>query len=159
MGKRNFSQEILTFTIIALLVGLGIIPQTIALGGEKTSSSIKLESEPISLNVDTVIEVEIIEGIQVIIKNVGGADAVNVEWEIWLECPFFLISPGKQNGTIDMLEIGGEEIVQYKTKFLFGFGALKQRVIGKADNSNDAADTEKIGFLLGPFILFFPNFF
>lgn len=156
MIKSNFKCKIYIVIIVSLLIGIGIIPQTIGLRIETDDSINKLELLTISYNIDTIIEVEVIEGIQAVIKNVGEVDAINVEWEIWLDGPFFFFSPGKQTGTIDLLETGREEVIKYQTEFLFGLGALNQMVKGKAENSNEDTDKERIGFLLGIFFLPFP---
>ena len=107
---------------------------------------------------DTILDVKIIDEPYAVIRNIGNADAINVRWEMWLECPILFISPGKQSGNINIIKAGNEEIISYDMSnlFIFGFGLLELKAAAKADNAEPAEDTRPIGLLIGSYILVLP---
>lgn len=146
MNKKNFFQK----GLVGIVVFLFCI--SFPLAGSSEIMKISFPTEKSSID-STVLEVEIIDGPYAIIKNVGNADAINVNWEMRLDCSFLFVCPGKQSGTIDILEVGEEEVIPYEMNGpLFGFGLLKLKATAKADNADKAEDAEVIGFLFGSFI-------
>lgn len=107
---------------------------------------------------DTILDVKIIDEPYAVIRNIGNADAINVRWEMWLECPILFISPGKQSGNINIIKAGNEEIISYDMSnlFIFGFGLLELKAAAKADNAEPAEDARPIGLLIGNYILVLP---
>ena len=138
----------------SIAIALFILTIFLPLGNVKGIAS--PEKQTLSLD-DTVLDVKIIDEPYASIKNVGNADAINVKWEMWLQCSILFISPGRQSGNINRLAPGSEEIVSYdmSNSFIFGFGVLKLKAVAKADNADTAEDVRPIGLLIGSYILIF----
>ena len=105
---------------------------------------------------DTVLEIKIIDSSCALIKNVGKSNAINVSWEMWVDCSILFIAPPKQNGSIALLKPNEEKLICYeKSSFIFGFGLLKLKAMAKADNAKIVEDEKIIGILIGSFAIIF----
>jgi len=105
---------------------------------------------------DTTLEIKIIDSSCALIKNVGKSNAINVSWEMWIDCSILFIAPPKQNGSIALLKPNEEKLICYeKSSFIFGFGLLKLKAMAKADNAKVVEDEKIIGILIGSFAIIF----
>jgi len=85
-------------------------------------------------------------GIQVDVKNIGGATAYDIPWSISVEENFcFILSGNYTEDTIDRLDAGGSTIIKFQT--LRGIGTITITV------QADDAVKQATAFLLGPLVL------
>ena len=88
-------------------------------------------------------------GVTAIIKNIGDADAVDVEWIISLNGVWIFL--GRESfDTISCIPAGDDTMV--KSDFIFGIG--KTKIIVTADSPGATSVTKTVnGFVLGPFVI------
>ncbi len=106
---------------------------------------------------DAELEIVILENMSFIIRNIGYEDAINVTWETYLISWLLVLGSGTKTDIIEMIPVDSEEIIvgNEQPVFLFGFGPLNLVVTASAENAEEVAVSENIGFLLG--ILVIPN--
>jgi len=98
----------------------------------------------------TQLDIEIVDNLSAIIKNIGDEDAYNVHWEICLQALLLFIGGGCQRDVIEKIGAGDEKRVCYnKTMLMFGFGPLFMTVTASADNAEKVTKRKCVGFLLG----------
>jgi len=85
--------------------------------------------------------------VNVIIKNIGGAEATNIDWSITLEGGIILLG-GETTGTTPSIPDGGEVI--FSSSPIFGFG--NTRVMVTAEEPYGSSDTREQGAMV---LLFF----
>jgi len=106
-------------------------------------------SEPLIIHIDLpIIKIgNITSGlfkIKAAIKNIGTANATNINWYINIDCDFILFGENTTGNNL-FIPINGEKIVQ--SDFIFGFGN------GVLSVSAEDAEKTTTAFILGPFVL------
>lgn len=85
-----------------------------------------------------------------VIKNIGGADATDVEWEIIFNNGLIILGK-RTEGTIDIIPVGGEVTVE--SKIVVGFGSTRCYVNAE-EPFGSRSFIHQMGMLLGIYIKF-----